>query len=288
VKNLIRVAPRAALALLLPIAVAGAPGRAAAAEPCELRASARELGQAVAAADAAFADMDEEAFRARRAEAARLVGCLGEGLTPGQAAAWHRLEALGAFLDRDPAAAVAAFKAVLAAAPGYALPESLAPDGHPLRTYLQIAAGTPKTPGLPLAPVKEGWQQLDGEARAEVPADRPFIYQRFDPSGAVATSFAVRPGQLPPELSTPARSAPKARDSRVQVQLAVTSGLAAVASGAFYAAARHSSATFWDPSTPNAELEDLQRATNARGWTSAGLGAVALGTGAAAFLVGAW
>ena len=52
--------------------------------------------------------------------------------------------------------------------------------------------------------------------------------------------------------------------------------------------ARSAEGQFWAPGTPQAELQGLRARTNTLGWLSAGAGAVALGTGASAFLVGSF
>ena len=102
-------------------AVGGLSGPALAAPPCATPVTARDFHQKVADGDAAYADMDLTAFQAARVEARGMVPCLSEPLTPAQAAGFHRLEALGAFLARDHASAVASLRALVAAAPGYQL-----------------------------------------------------------------------------------------------------------------------------------------------------------------------
>lgn len=257
---------------------------------CDAAVGARDFGRMIAAGDAAYANMYEKGFREARLDAAQALPCLTEGLTPGQSAAFHRLEALAAFLDRDHAGAVASFKAVLAAAPGYTLPEAMAPMNHPMRTYFEIAANSPVPPGRPLNPPKAGWVHLDGALATEAPADRPFIYQRFGDGGRVIESMLVRPGITPPTLalaSTPSRSSRKS-GREINVGLASAAGVAALASGGFFLAAHNTEQAFWSQSTSQAELGALRTQTNTFGWLSAGFGAVALGTGTAALLVGTW
>ncbi len=275
---------RTAPALLL---LASLGPSAALAADCEAPVTAKAFAQIVSAGDTAYANLDETGFRTARSQATAALPCLSEGLTSGQAAAYHRLEALGAFLDRDHAGAVASFKALRAAAPGYELPEAMAPPNHPLRTYFDIAVGAPEVPGRPLRKPSTGWVHLDGAGADELPTDRPAIYQRFTETGALTETLMVRPG-LPVAALTP-ESTDRARpERRINVGLASAAGVAALASGGLYLAANSRSNSFWDPTTPTSELASLRQQTNTFGWMSAGFGAVALGTGTAAMLVGTW
>lgn len=276
-----------ALVPVLLATLASAP--AAQAADCAEPVSARAFAQLVSTGDTAYANLDEQGFREARFAAAAALPCLSEGITSGQAAAWHRLEALAAFLDRDHAGAVASFKSLLAAAPGYELPESMAPPAHPLRTYFAIAQGSPETFGRPLEKPKAGWIHLDGSAAKELPVDRPAIYQRFADTGALQETLVVRPGIETPGLTSERSTAQARRPKRtINVGLASAAGIAALASGGLYLAANSRSQQFWDPTTPDGELTALRQQTNTFGWMSAGFGAVALGTGTAALLVGTW
>lgn len=239
--------------------------------------------------DAAFAELDDEGFLEARARSLEMVPCLAEPVTPGQAALFHKLHALGAFVDRDDAAAVGHFRGVVTASPGYKLPVSVAPEGHPLRTHFAVAEGTVALPE-PLLPVpRDGAVHVDGRRSTTAPIDRPFLYQRVDSGGQVLESAVLRPGQPVPEYETAGRSGRVGASSarrRINVPLAATSGVAAVASGVLFLSARGSSASFWDPTTPTVELDALRSRTNTLGWLSAGAGVVAVGAGAGAFIAG--
>jgi hypothetical protein len=250
--------------------------------------TAKELAREVSTGDAAFSDMDEEGFRTARANTLTLLPCLGEGITPGQAAVWHRMQALGSFLDRDHAGAVSSFRSVLAASPGYALPESLAPDGHPLRIHFAVAEGTMSTPERELPAPRDGWTHVDGRAAHTAPVDRPYVLQVFDGGGRVLNTSVVSPGQDLPEYES--RGGRSDVDSAVSLNkpLAITAGSAALLSGVFYLAARSNSNSFWDPATAAGDLDSLRTRTNTFGWLSAGAGVVALGTGAGAVFSGTW
>lgn len=278
VSHILTASLAGALGLCLPLAARAA--------DCPETATAKALVQEVTAGDAAFSELDDEGFVASRARALKLLPCLGETITPGQAALFHKLQALGAFVDRDDAAAVAYFRSVVAASPGYQLPESLAPSGHPLRTHFAVAEGAVPVPE-PLLPVpKDGAIHVDGRRATTAPLDRPWVYQRLDGSGAVVESALLTPGDAVPTYESTGRSGDAGARRGINVPLAATAGVAALASGALYLSARGSANTFWDPTTANADLPDLRTRTNTLGWLSAGAGVVAVGAGAGAFIAG--
>ena len=269
------------------VGLAAAP--ASAGPPCAESVSARAFHQQVAAGDTAYADMDIEAFQQARVQARQMIPCLSEVLTPAQAAGYHRLEAFGSFLGRDHAGAVASLRAVLAAAPGYQLSADVAPEGHPLRMYFEIAEGAQPVPGAAIAPIGDGWLTVDGATSTEWPIDRPYLTQQFDGGGKASFSASRMAGQPPSKelvaSDTSRRVGPKIRTART---LSLVSGGAALVAGGLYLGARSSSNQFWDPSTPTTELDALRQRTNTLGWASAGVGFVAVGTGGAALLVGTW
>lgn len=268
---------------------------AAAAAPCAAKAAGSELSQAITDMDVAFGELDEAGFRRARSHRGQLLPCLGEQLSPAQVTAVHRSEALASFLDRQPAAAVGAMRALLAVAPGYSFTEEIAPIGHPLHIYYEIALGSPTVAGRALPRPAGGWIEVDGVATELAPPDRPYLFQRMDRDGQVLQTELVMAGAEPtPYVSRDGKAlkadkAPKDRDERrLQVQLLATSGVAALACGGLYLAGTQTNSAFWNPSTEAADLAALRDQTNTLGWLSAGAGAVAISTGAAGLLVGRW
>jgi hypothetical protein len=263
-------------------------------EPCAAATAGSELAQHLTELDVAFGELDEVRFRQAQAATSRSVRCLGERLSTGQITALYRAEALTAFLDREPARAVAALRSLVEISPGYVLSDEIAPPGHPLRTYYDIAVGSPRVPGRPLARPRSGWIEVDGTAQGQAPVDRPYLFQRMDRAGKVVQSQLVAAGQSPDAyeaVDARARAearAPGSREQQLEVRLLATAGVAALASGGLYLAAQQRSGEFWSPATPTSELPALRTQTNTLGWLSAGTGAVAISTGAAALLVGRW
>ena len=273
-------------------------GVARAEGPCLVRSAGSELSQSITDMDVAFGDLDEAGFRTARARRSQLLPCLGERLTPAQVTALHRSEALASFLDRQPAAAVGAMRSLLSVAPGYSFTEEIAPIGHPLHVYYEIALGSPTVAADPLPRPAGGWVEVDGVATELAPPDRPYLFQRMDRDGQVLQTELVMAGAQPTPYVSRAgkalkddKAAKPAKDRderRLQVQLLATSGVAALACGGLYLAGTQTSSAFWDPNTDRADLAQLRDQTNTLGWLSAGAGTLALSTGAAGLLVGRW
>ena len=80
-------------------------------------ADAASLGATLDSVTAAFSRMDVEGFYASRDEARKSLPCLDAPLAPALAGAYHRMEALNAFLGRDTPGATASFRAAVASDP---------------------------------------------------------------------------------------------------------------------------------------------------------------------------
>ncbi len=275
-------------AVLLGLASPAALGQA-----CEESVTARQLAQEVSSGDVAFADLDEDGFNAARWNAGQAVPCLNEPLSSGQVASFHRLQALGFFMDRDHANAVMSFKSVLAVAPGYDLPLSLAPDNHPLRVDFEVASGLAAGGSTKLAEPEGGEVRIDGLVAEEAPMGRPYVFQYIDANGLVAQSAVVRPGMEMPAYPVGKQKGRSGSSSGggglgLNVPLALTAGGAALLSGGLYAAASSRSGQFWNVNTADADLSNLRSQTNTLQGLSLGAGILAVGAGAGAVVVGSF
>jgi len=274
---------------------------AEATDDCAERLSTATLAQYISQADLAFSSMDENTFRSARWTAQRSLGCMGEAIQTGQAAAYYRMEALGSFLDQNHAQTVGFFKSMLKVAPNYLLPEPMAPDGHPLRVDFQVAQGSNPVVGDPVPKPAEGLIRVDGGVATEFPRDRPYLFQHQKGDGSIAQTAVVGIGVEYPKYQTVRgwqsaatglrRSQPVDKVKRegaisVNVPLAIISGGSALVSGITYVVAMSKAAEFEDPRTPKSDLADLRDSTNSMVWVSGTFATVALGTGTAAFIVG--
>ncbi len=252
-----------------------------AAADCPAPVTAQKISQEISLGEAAFLNMDESEFRRAYDEIQSLLPCVSTPFNAAQATTFWRLHALAAFLNRDEDAAVIAFQAVLAISPGYMLSESMAPMGHPLQVWFDQAMESPATLEDVLPAPRSGQIFIDGSASLSVPVGRPYIFQMTDEANQLVISQVVPAGQQHPGY-------PAARARSIHVPLAVTAGISgAIAGGTWYLATAREK-TFWDPSTPTGDLENLQRQANTLGTVALSAGVVTLGTGAAAVLVGVW
>jgi hypothetical protein len=185
--------------------------------PAPIRAAA--VLSTTEAATTSYAAMDEEGFAEARARLDAEVACLGERLSPDQAAAVHRVHALSAFTARDELATYASFRAAHLAQPGYALTANLAPPNGPLARLYARAGQAPAPVPVPLPPLKAtAW--ADGKPAEALPAEVPALVQLGDDapawSGVVASAAELPQSFLklssapftPTVASDPAQPAP--------------------------------------------------------------------------------
>jgi hypothetical protein len=163
------------------------------------------------------------------------------------------------------------------------------PAGHVVRQLYGSATGSSRT--IEPTPPAEGSLWFDGDPAR--PVDRPTLALWLRADGSVATSAYLWPQDALfayPTRSAPAVAvaAPRARTGRPSRWLAIAAGGAVAAGAATYVLAARSHDAFWDPTTPDAEVEGLRARTNALFVASMSLGGVALGAGAGAVLVGRW
>ena len=102
-------------------------------------ATSGDLAVALGRADDAWVAMDLDGFNRAAEEARETLSCLSLPVTPADAAAFHRMEALAAWVRKDRDATVAAFRAVVEVQPDYAIPETVAPPGNPLHAAFEEA-----------------------------------------------------------------------------------------------------------------------------------------------------
>ncbi len=304
--------------VLLPLTLLLVPHLANAQDPCT--SSSSELMSAVNKTTSAFSAGNQELFQSARDEARRALTCLDEPLAPASAAAYHRMEALAAFFDRDKDWCLASFRAALTIQPAYRLDTSIAPEGGPLDGWYQEAQEFPDISFDELDPPPHCSLLLDGSTEAERHEELPVIAQVLESDGSVRWSGLLQPGQLideeaysheyepvwPPRIEivqpidpvidgdTPA---PKPTVS----PLWFGAGGAALAAGGLYAASWASRAKWqtkmddcvaggcWDdPQGAYDDSEALRTRTNTLAWAAGGAGVVTLGLTVGAVLTVEW
>ncbi|MBW2257090.1 MAG: hypothetical protein JRI25_21195 [Deltaproteobacteria bacterium] len=252
---------------------------------CETATRTSDVVEAAGRAEVAYAAMDDGALEETVAEARESLGCLGEPLTVDGAAAYHRAEALSAFFAGDAHLAGAHFTAARALLPGWQLPSAMAPPGHPLREVFDgVEPGTGTLP-LILGGVV-AWYQVDGLRREEVPAERPYVLQRFGSDGAVLDTRLTAGEPPTPEPLPVVLPEPRRRGHGLRVGLAVGAGALAALSAASFGNAGLRSDRYWDPTQTPSDLEPLRTATNGSMVAGAAFGVAAVGCATGAMLVG--
>ena len=271
------------------------------AAPCQGRTTTADLSTAVTAAETAYLAMNLDAFHEARKQADDVIPCLLEFVSPPDAAAYHRLIALDAYVAQDNPRTLGSFMSALAIQPGYALSSTIAPQGNPLDAIYQMARIQPPGRSAALVAPAGSVTMVDGARAANRPTERPTIVQLGAGTGEVLWSGYLAADTTNPDWSayTPAEpvALPEAKaDGAASVRtrrspalpLAIGAGGGAIAGGALYALALAGRAEFDDPATPVGELDGIRARTNGEVYAAAGLGALALGLGTLAVVTLKW
>ena len=256
----------------------------AAAAACPEPSSRAAIALPVAEAMQGFGAMDGERFAAAQDRAAALLPCLSEPLAPTEAAAFHGMMALGAFLQQDDAGAVNSFRAAIAADLTYTLPRDLVPDGHPILVQIQVASSLTGSIPISLPDLSPDSITVDGGPATSAPTDRPAVLQRLSSDGAVRDTVYLPAGVALPSWAppTPLVADPLPADHRPPVLLALGAGASLAASGVCYGLARRAHDSFVSPETATGYPDDpaaLRTQANSLTWASIGTAALALGLG---------
>lgn len=233
-----------------------------AAADCPEPVGTTALQQAVEQAEVAFGTADLEGFQAAQARLQALLPCLESTAPRNLAAGVHRVEALRAFADREQDRAVGAFAAARAIEPGYAMPATVVPDGHPVRgLYDQsesvdvVSEAAPRPAGAYLV--------FDGRPSDERPGNVPTIAQLVAEDGAVRTSAYLWPGDalFPYEIAPPGSDpvGPRARRGNPKVPLLVAAGASGVASGVMFGLAGSTHAQYTGHELPYEDGDSAYR-----------------------------
>lgn len=254
---------------------------------CPTATHTTDLVSALVRADSAFAAMDLDGFEQARGDALRALECLGDPVSPVDAAWVHRVQALSYFVSDDAPSVRRAFQSSLAIQPGYRLAPTLAPPGNPLAQLYDEAAMLPPS-ATELLPSTGQAVLVDGVRAISRPTERPAVVQGLDASGAVEASTWLAAGAPLPtwiDLAAPPPVAKVKKPHKVSVPLLVASGASLVTGGALYGYAWTSHSAWADPDTPLDRLDGLRGQTNGALVASGVLTGVALGLGTAAVVV---
>lgn len=273
------------LPLLLAIATAAA---------CDEPVTEYQLRRVIDLAGTAWVVMDRASFEQATTERREALPCLSEQVVPELAIQLHLHEALAWSLERRSDLSEGAFRAILALQPEWQLPLEVAPEHHRLRADFATAqAWAGEDARRPFAPPGDGALLVDGLPARDVPADRPFVVQMLDRSGAVERTHYFTPDSEGEEglswwsyegdqAGLTGASAPRRAQSGALLGGAAGAGL--LAGGLYVVAATRSQAL----EAGELECDSLPAARtriNQLVGASAGLGAVGVGLGIAGLVV---
>ncbi|GDX81169.1 hypothetical protein LBMAG42_29800 [Deltaproteobacteria bacterium] len=235
-----------------------------AAEPCAVSRTGEELRTALDGADQAWGD-DAANFAVAVDAVRRILPCVNEPVDPATAAHVHRVEGLAAFAARDLKAARLAFSAAKGVDPAWAMPETVAAEGSPLRAEWTGVAALSETIQLP-AP-RNGELRVDGVTTMQRPEARPALVQVVDERGrAVTSAWVPVGGRLPAYAKKPGPG------------WWIAAG-ASAAGGAALLGAAYLANDEYQRSTTEVEADAARAQVNGLAGAAAGVGAVAVGLG---------
>ncbi|MCA9492629.1 MAG: hypothetical protein KC621_22000 [Myxococcales bacterium] len=239
-----------------------------------------ELEETVHAAEEAWIDIDDQAFRDHlHAIAGVLLPCVAHTVDPAVAARIHLLMALQLQAAGDAENAMASARAARAVAPDWVPPADVLSADDPLRTAWTEPlpdAGTRRVPEP-----KVGSVAFDGTNTRSRAVERPTIVQLFDPTGLAATTSYLGVGEPMPAYA----AIPRKRNTLIACAAgaggagALTYGLAWGARSSMYGLAASSTAS-------EDQLDGKRATTNLLSVFSTTLIAGAAGCGVGAAVIG--
>src|SRR3989339_1248072 len=169
---------------------------------CVQPASVVELAQASRLAEEAFANLDADGLLTQSSLArTKVLPCVQEMITKRNAAAFHRLMALEAFINGDESRVMSELHAALILEPGYLFPENVAGSGHPLLVLYKRAETLDDGVAERTYPPANGYMMVAGVRNAARYSKIPVIIQAFGPHGELLETRYVQPGEASPNWS---------------------------------------------------------------------------------------
>ena len=248
---------------------------------CDKPSDASAISAGASAAQLAMASLDTDTFAKSVADARASLACLASPINPLDAASYHALMGLDAFMGGDANAATVSFQAAMSSTPDFRLPAIIAPVGGPLDAALAKARGLTSLGSLALPPF-DGIILVDGVSSVTYPRDRPWILQLVSRKGEVTETRYLIPGDELPRWAPPPtafqRVLPKVR-KQPSVPFGIAAGTTAAAAVTLYALGGTWHADYLDPATPYEDLGALRAQSDGALAASIALGVVTVGLG---------
>ncbi|GDX83876.1 hypothetical protein LBMAG42_56870 [Deltaproteobacteria bacterium] len=182
---------------------------------CERVFTTTELTDALDSAELNFQKQDAEGFAFSESAVSTRLSCLTEPLVPEVLGRVYLVEALKAVLAKDDAHVAAALAGMASSNPGYQIPLTMIPEGHPVRVAMAPASLLLREPvTTPLTPMTVGWIEVDGVHRTEAPTNRDVVLQRFGGDGQVSETVYVHAGDSLADWIGPPAPPPRAANAR--------------------------------------------------------------------------
>jgi hypothetical protein len=229
-----------------------------------------EVATRLQAAESAFASLDDQAFARSLEDAALLLPCLDEVVSPALSASYHRMEGLRLFALGQESDAVLALRTSRHLEPAYSFPQELLSKDHFLtRLYLDLPTEEGATTRPP--PPLQGALWFDGRAADRRPTERTTIFQVVSEDGRVGQTAYLRVDAPLPEY---------AAVRRVRNRLLVASGAAVAGSAVFGGLALANRSAFLDTTNVDLDYQDLETLqARSRVWVGASTTLLVLGVG---------
>lgn len=289
--------PMIALALALFAPAASAQDADPSAAPADAApacaASTADLQAILEQAQAQYAGLDVDGFKASTDEANALLPCLTDPLPRSLAATYHRFRGLRGFVDGDPVASTGSFAAARSIEPGYRFPESLIPAGNPVLVEY-LAVDVEKGTYAPVAEPAVGRLTFDGRTLTQRPTGWPTVLQVYADDGGVSQTAWIGPGEPLPAYEVKADAvadgggdapigAVKPKRKGPNLPMVAAGGGALVLSGVFYGLGASAHSQWEDPATMVTDLDGLRDRTNAMQTANIVSGVLGLGLVGASF-----
>ncbi len=304
-----------ALRLAGSLALAATPSPVAAhATTCAVPVPVAPFAAKVDAAETAYATFEVDTFSSSMDEAALMLPCLNAVVPADVSAHYLRMLGLQYFIGHDTMKADAVFAAARSADGAYVFPDTLLPQGHPIRTHyaaIDLASLHSAAIGAPRAGAVyfNGVSAVEGGSGTEtkrlnanappIVAQRPAwpaIVQVVDANLAVTASALVFPTDalpaydaLPLPISVSNAVAVR-KPLNPKVPLAIGTGVALIGSAAFYTRALSDAADFrsYHATDTLDQLTARQQKTNTMVYASLTVGLLAVAGGVGTVVVGKW
>lgn len=255
---------------------------------CEELRDAQEFFAATAAAETAFAGLNEEGLREAYSRSLEILLCLQGEVQGMMAAAFHRTTAMVAFLEGDRKRVLQEFNRARLLHLGYEIPARVAPEGHPLWLLYQEAKTMGEGQLERGVPPADGWLVVDGVRNGARPVDADVIVQVYTMDGArQETVFIAAGGEMPAWGIESVFT----RES-IRRPAAIATGVSALTTGILYGLSWRSRGIYEGEMTADVCpvvgseinqadcLDSYRDQTNLLSWSAVGTGVLTLGFGA--------